>query len=235
VRQRNADVAGILEARALFEEREGGALAADGGGVAYVGGGDGSMVMDHEIVFVRLGFHAFVWCEARSWRERLMRTQMNGDMNYRIDQRRDVVIAAAQTGELAGLLMHDQLLKEMRHNRAFRLRTFREGALRFAPTYKYDRRSDAYDSSDKRRTPAWCDRVLWRAREEGRVELLSYRRYEADVSDHRPVSAGFRVRVKSVRGDGRAEAKRAAEGAWVVREAELLRELWAFYVQEQVV
>ena len=116
---------------------------------------------------------------------------MSGDMNYRIDQRRDVVTAAVEAGEYGSLLAHDQLLKEMRFNRGFRLRSFTEGPLTFAPTYKYDPRTSTYDSSEKRRVPAWCDRVLWRASEPSRVEQLHYRRYEADVSDHRPISSAF--------------------------------------------
>lgn len=43
VRRRNADAAGILEEKAAFPA---------GDHPAYVGGGDGSMVLDHEIVFV---------------------------------------------------------------------------------------------------------------------------------------------------------------------------------------
>ena len=84
-------------------------------------------------------------------------------MNYRIDQRREAVIAAVKAGDLEHLVIHDQLRKEMKFNRGFRLRTFSEGPLNFAPTYKYDRRSDEYDTSEKARVPAWCDRVLWRS------------------------------------------------------------------------
>lgn len=43
-------------------------------------------------------------------------------------------------------------------------RGFIEGKLDFAPTYKYDLFSEDYDTSEKCRTPAWTDRVLWKRR-----------------------------------------------------------------------
>ena len=39
---------------------------------------------------------------------------------------------------------------------------FSEGMLDFAPTFKYDMFSEDYDTSEKARVPAWCDRVLWK-------------------------------------------------------------------------
>ena len=44
VRRRNADIAGILEEKSVFTPTE--------HPFAYVGGGDGSMVLDHEFVIV---------------------------------------------------------------------------------------------------------------------------------------------------------------------------------------
>ena len=49
VRQRNADIAAMLEEKSLFPESD---IAEEP--IAYANGGDGSMVLDHEFVFVRL-------------------------------------------------------------------------------------------------------------------------------------------------------------------------------------
>lgn len=161
--------------------------------------------------------------------------QLNGDMNYRIDQRRDAVAAAIQANDLDSLQIHDQLLKEMKHNRAFRLRAFCEGPLTFPPTYKYDRNSDVFDTSEKRRVPAWCDRVLWRSRESERVVLMGYRRWEVNVSDHRPVSAVLRVTVKRVNGEAREKERRALAGWWHAMEMALLEDARKFYLAQAVV
>lgn len=64
----------------------------------------------------------------------------------------------------------------------------------FAPTYKYDRRSQNYDSSKKQRVPAWCDRILWKQRgnEDARLEQRLLRCVQdCTFSDHRPVLAYF--------------------------------------------
>ena len=159
---------------------------------------------------------------------------MNGDMNYRIDQRRDAVIAAVKAGDLEHLLIHDQLKKEMKFNRSFRLRQFSEGPITFAPTYKYDRRSDEYDTSEKARVPAWCDRVLWRSMHPERVEQVHYRRWEANVSDHRPISAGFRITVKSVQQEARARAKAEAKALWKGVETQLLCEAMQYYIDQKL-
>jgi hypothetical protein len=161
--------------------------------------------------------------------------QMNGDMNYRIDLRREAVIAAVHAGELEYLWGHDQLLKAIKFNRGFRLRRFSEAPLAFAPTYKYDRRSLEYDSSEKRRIPAWCDRVLWRSREPDRVASLSYRRYESTVSDHRPISAAFRVTVKKVDQEKRAKVRAEVVTLWRAEEASVLEAARAWFAEQAAV
>ncbi|KAF7331468.1 IPPc domain-containing protein [Mycena kentingensis (nom. inval.)] len=199
-RARNADVAAMLEDHSLLPASENEPLA-------YVGGGDGQMALDHEIVF------------------------LNGDLNYRIDQRREVIVAAVKAGEIESVMPHDQLLKEIKHNRGCRLRGFSEGPLTFAPTYKYDRGTDIYDTSEKARAPAWCDRVLWRTRMPNRVQQLHYQRYEANVSDHRPVSAAFKITVKSLRHEVRQKAKAEVQAQWAVEQERLLQVSRDFYVE----
>ncbi len=172
---RNNDVATILETASLPAERNP-TLRID----RYVGGGDGTLILDHEICV------------------------LNGDLNYRIDTMgRDTVLNALKSNNLAKLLERDQLLLSRKRNPGFRLRAFNESPITFAPTYKYDVGTDNYDSSEKRRSPAWCDRILYRAF--GRVQQLEYRRHEVRVSDHRPVSGTFKMRVKTISSSERAQ------------------------------
>ena len=86
-----------------------------------------------------------------------------GDLNYRIDGNYDQVKELIIAGEFSPLLACDQLLREMSSGRVFQ--GMQEGKITFAPTYKFDKgveHSFAYDSSEKRRVPSWCDRILFR-------------------------------------------------------------------------
>ncbi|KAH6881636.1 Endonuclease/exonuclease/phosphatase [Alternaria rosae] len=166
---RNNDAAAIMENAPLPKNRSPTSCAN-----YFVGGGDGSMILDHEICI------------------------LNGDLNYRIDAMpRNTVVAAVQQGNLAKLLERDQLLLSRKRNPGFRLRAFTEMPINFAPTYKYDVGTDNYDTSEKQRSPAWCDRLLYRGL--GRIKQLDYRRHDTiKVSDHRPVSGRFKLRVKTI-------------------------------------
>ncbi|MDP7382371.1 MAG: hypothetical protein QGF33_13610, partial [Alphaproteobacteria bacterium] len=84
-----------------------------------------------------------------------------GDLNYRIALKDDDVRALVAKGELSTLLAADELQTTRRGGLAWLY--FEESPIAFAPTYKYDLNSDEYDTSPKRRAPAWCDRVLWRS------------------------------------------------------------------------
>lgn len=82
----------------------------------------------------------------------------------RIDLRRDQCLDLIEKHDIGGLVARDQLRRQLRENPAHRLRRFYEAPIDFLPTYKYDRWTDLYDTSDKGRVPAYCDRILWHAR-----------------------------------------------------------------------
>ena len=80
---------------------------------------------------------------------------------------------------LSSLLPHDQLHLQMRTRKAFH-DGWREGHIDFLPTYKYDVGTVAmFDSSEKRRGPSWCDRILYRTRR----DRLEYQRMIQEEED----------------------------------------------------
>lgn len=119
-----------------------------------------------------------------------------GDLNYRVALSYDETRVLLEDNDWDTMLEKDQLNIERDAGRVFN--GFKEGRIVFAPTYKYSHNSDSYagetvKSKKKRRTPAWCDRILWRG---NGIEQLSYIRGESRFSDHRPVCAVFSVDVE---------------------------------------
>ncbi|KAM9841490.1 inositol polyphosphate 5-phosphatase K [Aulostomus maculatus] len=152
-------------------------------------GGAATGVLDHDVVF---------WF---------------GDLNFRIeDYDIHVVKCAIDSNKLPLLWERDQL--NMAKNTETILEGFLEGPLKFPPTYKFDVGTHTYDTSAKKRKPAWTDRILWRLRRTGspvpthnaalqrgltswlggatKVTQHAYRSHMSyTISDHKPVSALF--------------------------------------------
>ncbi|WVY99102.1 hypothetical protein V8G54_031253 [Vigna mungo] len=123
-----------------------------------------------------------------------------GDLNYRIALSYRSAKALVEMQNWRALLENDQLRIEQKRGRVFL--GWNEGKIYFPPTYKYSTNSDRYAGDDmhpkeKRRTPAWCDRILWYG--EG-LHQLSYVRGESKFSDHRPVYGIFWAEVESAHG-----------------------------------
>uniref|UniRef100_A0A672GCM2 Synaptojanin-1 n=1 Tax=Salarias fasciatus TaxID=181472 RepID=A0A672GCM2_SALFA len=140
-----------------------------------------------------------------------------GDFNYRISMPNEEVKDLIKQQNWDALTAGDQLLDQK--NAGLIFRNFIEGKLDFAPTYKYDLFSEDYDTSEKCRTPAWTDRILWKRRKwnfdktaaatPGECEedpdnpwspgtLKYYGRAELKTSDHRPVVAVMDVDILEV-------------------------------------
>ena len=67
---------------------------------------------------------------------------------------------------LDSLLPHDQLKRVIAQHKAFH-DGWREGPITFLPSYKYDVGTvGLFDSSEKQRSPSWCDRILYRTRKD---------------------------------------------------------------------
>ncbi|KAK8477273.1 hypothetical protein V6N11_045016 [Hibiscus sabdariffa] len=118
-----------------------------------------------------------------------------GDLNYRLASGCADTYELLKKNDWQTLLEKDQLRLEQRAGRVFK--GWEEGSIYFAPTYKYLADSDDYVvqtsiSKEKRRIPAWCDRILWKG--EG-VKQMWYARGESRLSDHRPVYSLFSVQV----------------------------------------
>ncbi|XP_042365297.1 inositol polyphosphate 5-phosphatase K [Plectropomus leopardus] len=152
-------------------------------------GGTATGVLDHDVLF---------WF---------------GDLNFRIeDYDIHVVKCAIDSNKLPLLWERDQL--NMAKNTESILEGFIEGPLKFPPTYKFDVGTHTYDTSAKKRKPAWTDRILWRHRRTGspvpthnaalqrgltswlggatKVTQHVYRSHMGfTISDHKPVSAVF--------------------------------------------
>jgi hypothetical protein len=87
-------------------------------------------------------------------------------------------------------------LQRVRQSNPTLMGSFIEGKINFKPTYKYDIGTDTYDTSEKRRSPAWCDRILYRAAEGLNVKQEFYCRGELFTSDHRPVKTLLTLDIK---------------------------------------
>ncbi|NXT29356.1 SYNJ1 protein, partial [Syrrhaptes paradoxus] len=163
----------------------------------------GRMLFSHDYIF---------WC---------------GDFNYRIDIPNEEVKDLIRQQNWDPLIAGDQLINQKNSGQIFR--GFLEGKINFAPTYKYDLFSDDYDTSEKCRTPAWTDRILWRRRkwpfdrsaedldllnasfhDDSNVPytwnpgtLLHYGRAELKTSDHRPVVALIDIDIFEIEAEER--------------------------------
>ncbi|KAL6601217.1 hypothetical protein ACP70R_007103 [Stipagrostis hirtigluma subsp. patula] len=157
-----------------------------------------------------------------------------GDFNYRLygityDEARDMVSQRS----FDWLREKDQLRAEMKAGKVFQ--GMREGLIKFPPTYKFQKHQPGlggYDSGEKKRIPAWCDRVLYRDSRSVSVAecslecpvVASITSYvacmEVTESDHKPVRCTFSVDIARV-----DELTRRQEYGEIIESNEKVRSL----------
>lgn len=121
-----------------------------------------------------------------------------GDFNFRLNKDRETVDSILNQNPETGvskLLAYDQLTSEMGRGSIFK--GFQEADIHFRPSYKFDIGKDSYDTTSKQRTPSYTDRVVFRSRYRDDIQAVKYSSCPViKTSDHRPVFALFRVKVR---------------------------------------
>jgi len=130
-----------------------------------------------------------------------------GDLNYRCDWKEkkeeeltdspperlfNAYINKIDQGSYEDLIKKDQLSQMLDSGeKAGAFFGFKEHEITFKPTFKVEKGSDEYQ---KKRTPAWCDRILWRCAPGYEVKCDQYNSApNVDTSDHKPVFGEYRV------------------------------------------
>ncbi|QQP58527.1 72 kDa inositol polyphosphate 5phosphataselike, partial [Caligus rogercresseyi] len=116
-----------------------------------------------------------------------------GDLNFRLEEPRETVIQKLKDGE--PVLSTDQLNHLRLESRAI-FRGFEESPISFFPTYKYDLGTNDFDSSSKQRTPAYTDRILYKATNTSILPLFYDSVQDVCTSDHKPVWGMWKVKLR---------------------------------------
>ncbi|XP_040433225.1 phosphatidylinositol 4,5-bisphosphate 5-phosphatase A isoform X2 [Cygnus olor] len=135
-----------------------------------------------------------------------------GDLNFRIESLDIRFVKYAIDSNILNQLWEKDQLNIAKSTWPV-LTGFQEGPLNFPPTFKFDVGTNKYDSSAKKRKPAWTDRILWKIKSPSvglgaggcqpsrgilSVSQLCYCSHmEYTVSDHKPVAAIFAVQFAS--------------------------------------
>ncbi|KAG1888979.1 DNase I-like protein [Suillus fuscotomentosus] len=142
-----------------------------------------------------------------------------GDLNYRIDLAdgdvRELLTSFPGPGNVPLLLKYDQLKMAIASGKAFA--EFSEHAITHMPSYRYaSNTSEDSLGYDRKRKPAWTDRILHMSAPSVSVTQRSYCSHpQITLSDHRPVSADFDLNISIV-------DKQRRE----IAASKLYRELW---------
>ncbi|XP_055923532.1 phosphatidylinositol 4,5-bisphosphate 5-phosphatase A-like isoform X2 [Eupeodes corollae] len=126
-----------------------------------------------------------------------------GDLNFRLtgDDSPEEVRSLVEQDKLSQLIQRDQLLLVRENRKAFH--QLQEKLPEFPPTFKFKENTSSYDM---KRRPAWTDRILYTINRDKYPDIklhLEQRSYKSHpgytISDHRPVSSEFIIKLPKAR------------------------------------
>ncbi|XP_069775926.1 phosphatidylinositol polyphosphate 5-phosphatase type IV isoform X2 [Narcine bancroftii] len=122
-----------------------------------------------------------------------------GDFNFRLDVKRAVIdellCSSNNKDRLCCILHYDELTQKLQEGTIFK--GFKEAEISFPPTYKFDTGCDVYDSSAKKRTPSYTDRIIHKSRQKGDILVVKYGSCASiKTSDHRPVYCFYQIKIR---------------------------------------
>lgn len=121
-----------------------------------------------------------------------------GDLNYRLNLPNDRCRQLLNSGAFDEMQQVDQLNLEKAETGGPFFQ-FKESRILFYPTYKFDKGTSDYDSSEKQRVPSWTDRILFISKKGNEIKPLNYNAVmDIFISDHKPVYSTFACKVKFV-------------------------------------
>lgn len=137
-------------------------------------------------------------CNSTNISDKFNLTFLMGDLNYRIDSDNFYISECLKMKNLKDLLIYDQLRKEM-HGGYLILQNFKEGEIKFIPSYKFFPGTNIYEVGDSK-MPGWTDRILYKVQNLSDchihldLRLIDYFSInEVYLSDHKPVGAVFEL------------------------------------------
>ncbi|EKX74277.1 conserved hypothetical protein [Theileria equi strain WA] len=122
---------------------------------------------------------------------------IGGDFNFQVQLDKSQTIELMRRMEYQRMLEYDEFRMGKMMGIHF-LRNLQEADIDFQPTYKYKTGTQFYTF---KRTPAWCDRIIYGGRSSGYdtndVRSLYYTRHDRFYSsDHKPVSSVIVLKLK---------------------------------------
>lgn len=119
-----------------------------------------------------------------------------GDLNYRLNNL-NISLEKIKNDYLS-FLAYDQFITEINSNR-LDLLGFKEGEIKFQPTFKYWNNTNNYQFFDTKnidQAPAWCDRILYKKNTTNKniIDVIQNKydsMQEIIMSDHKPLYSYF--------------------------------------------